>query len=913
MTGIETVKQALITATSGANQLADIETITTERLAKQVGLSRNTVSQYLNELLKQEQLIQIKTRPTNFADRATFCKLFFIPKQLVYPSIKALQQEQTGNANVFQSFIGHQLSMKDSIDRIITAVTYPPNGLPFILSGNTGVGKSYLAKLTHQYCVETGILAPEAPFIVLNCAQYFHNPELLSSNLFGYAKGSFTGATEDFKGMLEAADGGFLFLDECHRLNAESQEKLFSFMDTGTFQRMGEGNRTRHSNVRLIFATTENLQENFLKTFMRRIPIAITIPDLNDRSKLELRLHIYKAFLDEGQRIGRTIVVSPWIINRLYNFKYKSNVGELKSTIQILCAQVFSRTTQSNQITINSETIGSSSLTDLLAVNEQETIVQDDVVFSPTDQLNDYVAQWHDDNNLINELVTKLVQLDNQYQEQKITTKVLQQHIARETSALMDRLVHQDGDFENEALKYMVNVIQKLFDYLDTSFFVKIKGNAVVAIANFMYRKHDFDLSLTPTTMAKIQQLLQLLKESTTMEYQLLQAFLDLIKTKLDFKIDAFDEILLLGYLISLDIDHVDTGQHAIILAHGFSTASSIADVANRFLNHKIFDAFDMPLSASVDQAKEFMLQYFKSNDCHKGLIILVDMGSLMSLPEALKEAIPGPILIINNVSTQEALFIGEMIQKGTAIDEIGRQVQAALLPKYQLTYPIIKKSPMIITTCHTGIGSAKQIQDLIKNSIPANLDYQVESVDYAYLKKYGQQSPIFKQYAVQAIVGTSDPKINGMPFISLEQLVSSSGTKIIKQIFPTVTDSETITSINHQLVQNLSIERLLSAITILDVKKVIHSISDMIDRLEEGAQINLSNNQQATLYVHISSLIERLIRNEPALTYIPDNLADRTQGLTQIKRALTDIEATYGVKIASGELNYLYDIIFDD
>lgn len=911
MPGIKTVSQALMNATADTTELTDICNITTEQIAKKVGLSRNTVSQYLNELLKDDQLIQIKTRPTYFADRQIFSQLFFTPKQTVYPSLEALQTEQSNTNNAFKTFIGHQLSMKDQIDRIITAISYPPYGLPFILSGNTGVGKSYLAKLTHQYCIETGILAPSAPFIVLNCAQYFHNPELLSSNLFGYAKGSFTGANEDFKGMLETANNGILFLDECHRLNAESQEKLFSFMDTGTFQRMGEGSITRKSNVRLIFATTEDLQANFLKTFMRRIPIAITIPDLNDRSKLELRLHIYKAFLSESKRINSQITVSPWVINRLYNFKYKSNVGELKSLVQILCAQVYSRAGSSHAITIDSESISNDSLTQLIDIHEQDSVTQNAVVFSPQNQLSDYGDLQNNQNNLIAELLTKLVHINQQYQQQQLTNDLVQHQVARETSALMDQLVHQNDGFENESLKYMVNVIQKLFDYLDSSFFVKIKGNAVVAIANFMYRKRDFSLSLLPGTTNQIEQLVQVLKNQAGLEYQLLQAFLDLVKTKLDFKIDTLDEVLLLGYLISLNLDHNDTGQHAIILAHGFSTASSIADVTNRFLNQKLFDSFDMPLSTPAEQVQDFMTTYLEKNDCHKGLIILADMGSLMTLPESLKTAITGPVLIISNVSTQEALFIGELIQKHTAIDEIGRQVQDQLLPKYHLTYPITKKSPMIITTCHTGIGSAKQIQALIKNSMPASLNYEVEPIDFAYLKKYGQQSPIFNQYTVEAIVGTNDPKISGVPFISLEQLVSSSGPTIIQQIFPTVTDPTILAEINHHFVQNLSIERLLSAVTILDVKKVIHSISDMINQLEETTHMTLTNNQQATLYVHISSLIERLIRNEPALQYQPDNVAQRTVGLTQIQRSLTKIESSYGVQIKDGELNYLYDIIF--
>ncbi|WP_390405770.1 sigma 54-interacting transcriptional regulator [Lacticaseibacillus jixiensis] len=910
---ITAVQEEVRRETQAASSLQDLTRITTEQIAATVQLSRNTTSQYLNELLKQRTVIQIKSRPTYFADREAFAAQFFVPKLDVYASLDELAHEQISHNNVFKSFIGSDQSMKEDIERIITALAYPPNGLPFILSGSTGVGKSHLAKLAYEYCLQEGILKPNAPFITLNCAQYYHNPELLSSNLFGYTKGSFTGAVSDMKGMLEEANGGVLFLDECHRLDPESQEKLFSFMDTGTFQRMGDTGTIRHANVRLIFATTEDLQETFLQTFMRRIPIAVKVPNLNDRSKIELRSHIYKSFIDEATRLNMTITVSPWIINRLYNHTYKANIGELKSDIRILCARVFSKTDDKQKMVMTTENIGNGLLTDLLAVNEQETIVKDPVSFTPDSSLSDYIKAWHDDNALVNLLIQKCLQLDTDYQAHKVTEAVVKQQLARETAALMDQMVHQDKRFENESLKYMTAVIQKLFDYLNSSFFVKIKGNAVVAIANFLYRKRDFELTMTPANEAKIEQLLALLTEHATVEHQVLQAFLDLVRTQLDFRMDAFNQLLLLSYLVSLELNAEETGQHALILAHGFSTASSIADVVNQFLNHKVFDAYDMPLTVSVDQVKRFLVEYVKKYDCHKGLIVLVDMGSLMALPESLGDLLNGPLLLINNVSTQEALFVGEMIQQGAAIDEIGRRAQDKLLPQYKLTYPVIEKTPMIVTTCHTGVGSARQIQTLLEKSIPASVDYKVESVDYAFLRKYRETAPMFNQYDVVAIVGTNDPKLADVPFISLETLVSTEGTTVIHQLFPTISEPSVLAEINEKLIQNLSIERLLSAVTILDVHKVIASVGAMIERLEDGAKIHLSNNQRATLYVHISALIERLIRNDKPLSYTPAHPEQRVQGLAQLRRALSDIESTYAVTVSDGELNYLYDIVFGD
>lgn len=109
-----------------------------------------------------------------------------------------------------------------------------------------------MARKIYEFAVQEGILKPDAPFIIMNCAQYVNNIELLSSNLFGYVKGAFTGAYATTKGLLEAADGGMLFLDEVHRLNSESQEKLFVFLDQGIFRRMGESEGWHKAKVRMV-------------------------------------------------------------------------------------------------------------------------------------------------------------------------------------------------------------------------------------------------------------------------------------------------------------------------------------------------------------------------------------------------------------------------------------------------------------------------------------------------------------------------------------------------------------------------------------------------------------------------------------------------------------------------------------
>ncbi len=104
------------------------------------------------------------------------------------------------------------------------------------------------------------------------------------------------------KRSLEIANGGILFLDEIHRLPAEGQEMLFTFIDKGTFKRLGDATKERESKVLIICATTENPTSTLLDTFNRRIPMKIEIPSLRDRTMIE-RMELVKIFSRKNQKV----------------------------------------------------------------------------------------------------------------------------------------------------------------------------------------------------------------------------------------------------------------------------------------------------------------------------------------------------------------------------------------------------------------------------------------------------------------------------------------------------------------------------------------------------------------------------------------------------------------------------------
>lgn len=213
------------------NAMEENRIFTAMDLSKALKLSRNTVSQYLNESIHDGFVIKINTRPVYFFDRKVLeNKMGVILEESEYDSFESLKQSSKHD---FDQLIGYSGSLFSIIEQCKAAMSYPDDGLPIMIYGPTGTGKTLLANTMYDYAIHQGSISSSSRFVSVNCSEYANNPELLTSNLFGYVKGAYTGAEEEQDGLIALANGGVLFLDEVHCLKAECQEKLFQFMDKG--------------------------------------------------------------------------------------------------------------------------------------------------------------------------------------------------------------------------------------------------------------------------------------------------------------------------------------------------------------------------------------------------------------------------------------------------------------------------------------------------------------------------------------------------------------------------------------------------------------------------------------------------------------------------------------------------------
>lgn len=194
---------------------------------------------------------------------------------------EAIQIKTTGDKNQhFGRVIGKSPKLREAVD---CAQRLAKSNVPILLLGETGVGKDVFANAIHA----TSITAGEAPFVALNCGAF--SRELLTSELFGYSEGSFTGARRGgMMGKIEAASGGTLFLDEIGEMPLDLQPHFLRVLEDGTIFRIGE-NKARNVSFRLLAATNKDLRKEvsegrFRMDLYYRIAVAaINIPPLRER------------------------------------------------------------------------------------------------------------------------------------------------------------------------------------------------------------------------------------------------------------------------------------------------------------------------------------------------------------------------------------------------------------------------------------------------------------------------------------------------------------------------------------------------------------------------------------------------------------------------------------------------------
>lgn len=460
------------------------------------------------------------------------------------PAVEITTQEETEGTNVFAGMIGYDGGLKAQIHQAKAAVSYPPNGLHTLIIGPSGSGKTFLAENMYHYAVQQGLLAPDAPFVSFNCADY-----------------------ADKDGLVQKADGGILFLDEIHRLSGEGQEMLFYLLDKGSYRRLGDSGPARKVNVRLIAATTSSPESALLLTFRRRIPIVISMPGIADRPMAERFAVLQSIFAGEYKKIDRKLVVEREAVRILLQYDCPGNIGQMQSDIQVCCANAFLESVSKQQDTVYiraelvQQLISAGSLTRLLEV---ESCYDRQLIFP---QVEDDASQTLD------KMYYRLKEIAEEDCTPEARMKALQ-------TVLLGRVLPQNNLHNNNTAKSLEQERQEV-------------RKVVLAVLAEMRDslnscRKDFEdalvLSLTTDVPQNANGAQISLAEKYPAEMELAQQFIDRFHAKRPCNISDYKRQMLTLCLVAFSARKMERRIRIILMAHG-QVGPAMAEVVNHKQN----------------------------------------------------------------------------------------------------------------------------------------------------------------------------------------------------------------------------------------------------------------------------------------------------------------------------------------
>lgn len=626
--------------------------ISASELSAALGIHRSDASLELNKLFRQGVLLKTETRPV----------LYHLSKCGADAETKATDQDS------FSSIIGYDGSIKAQIELAKAAVSYPPHGLHTLIYGESGVGKNLMAESMWGFAKTRWTAQSEIPFIHFNCADYAANEQLLLSQLFGYVKGAFTGAVADREGVVDRAQGGILFLDEIHRLPPAGQELLFLLIDKGRYRRLGETSDSRRADIMIIGATSEDISSNLLVTFLRRIPVQIGLPTIRERP-IQERINIILHFIwQEAKRLNTQIDVSGKTLEVFSGYPCMANIGGLKNDILLCCAKCYLESTTAREDILHleerhiPERISSFAAKQTILDENLQELFRNGVLIDAAHSPLDFqpVPTTGIRLNLYQYIDRKLASYRQQgVAEEKIAGYV--GHDLEEYFGSVARILYKGTEatvprslIEEPVWDAAKNLLENAAQALERRY----GQNIITALAWHLQQFKERFLAGHKIFHPNLVNIRVQYEE----EYDFLRTQTKTLEERLGLHIPE-DEI---GFLTNLLVHVSDQEAHSriglIVVSHGRGAALHMAAVGNHLLGTDCILSYDIPLNRSNTQTLEELGQLILRAHTGKGVVLLVDMGFLMTMEESLSRQTGVPVRILPNVTTAMILEAGHQL-----------------------------------------------------------------------------------------------------------------------------------------------------------------------------------------------------------------------------------------------------------
>lgn len=861
--------------------------ITAGELASDLGLTRANVSGDLNKLCEDNKAYKEGGKPVFYHAMAN-AKSFF--------------------ESSLDQFVHNNQSLFNAAEQAKAAVLYPPNGMNILILGETGVGKSMFAGMIHKYAVEMGRMESDSTFITFNCADYANNPQLLVSQLFGVKKGAFTGADTDRAGLIEKADNGILFLDEVHRLPPEGQEMLFLFMDKGVFRRLGETDSVRTSRVLIISATTENPDSVLLRTFTRRIPMIIRIPNLHERNIGERLNLITLFFREESIKLGRPIYLSVNSMRSLLSFHCPNNVGQLRTEIQLICAKAYS---------------------DFISGKKEELVV---AFFELPPYIKEGLYLETDHRQIWNRLIginKRFCVFDGKANNLMFETLDDAENIYERIDSLFAALKQKgagsdeiNDQIDREIGSYFEKYLEMQRDRTDFAAIQKFTGQEIIELTNRIVDFSQAQLGRTLEDNIKYGMAIHIfnsinrvrhgkrisnpqlnsIRREHKSEFEVAVGCLGIIDDSCELSMPV-DEAGFLAMFFVLDRNKLREQRNfikVIVIAHGDSTASSLSGTVNRLLGTDGSIGIDAPLDTNPQHTYRALKDYLLEHPEFKNVLLLVDMGSLTNLGEDVKSELGINVKTVPLVSTLHVLEATRKAMMGYSLECVYNET----LKVSEFSKSFGDEKPQsgpdkfyIVTVCTTGLGGAMTVKHFLEQKLKYDksrveiLPLSLAAGDDVGEKLRGIERNGKLLLAVSPFALEADIPRYGLDQIFLEDT--------IKEVQSVVDQEITFANIGETL-DNL-LEHINANAALQDIRGFTKNVND---RLGVSPDVNMLIG----VFCHMGCMLDRLKQGKSAGAFPEKELYIKSHPrvFETVRQEIQKLDQKYQVAIPDDEICYI-------
>ena len=843
--------------------------VETAEVAAQLHLQRTNASALLNRLCDEGRLRKSTGRPVVYALPAA---------------------PDTTESSCFRSLIGYNGSLRSAVQLAKAAILYPQKSLSTVIIAERGSGTSSLANMMYEFAKEVGVLKAGAPYIKVSCSTYGEDREALHQELFG--KDS----------AFRRADGGILFLDRMEVLDGSDQERISSFLETGSLGIGPDGES--YSRPILILGCGRDAPKAVLNALNAKVPMKIELPPLSERP-LEERLELINRFLSiESSRSVRRIEVNEEVLRMLLLYDCPLNVRQINMDIKIACANAYVRCYQDADaaMTLYPDDFELYVRKGLLYYKQRmeavNALVKDNFTYVfDSESAEKKYSYFSRTNDMYPRIRTQIHELEERGIEQQEATSIISASLRTTFDNYKHELAGQAINTEQLRILVDERIIRIVKDFLDScekSFHRQYQPSVFYGLClhvNSLLTIRPDRQRIDNSQVAKIIQ-------NFSQEYIAAQELAQTLKTELNLNLGVEEIVIITMFIIEDQEPGTTSRPQLLIVMHGDSTASSVEAVIRSLTKTDNTHSYNLALTTDINEALKELKAKVMSIDQGKGIIAVYDMGSIKTMLETIQEETGIAIRMINIPLTLIGLDAARKCAMDDDVDSVYHSIVTELS---QYRSERLDKPGVYITLCNTGEGGARQLSEYIRKY--SRLGCATIPLDISDRKALIREvTSIRKTKTVLAFVGTYDPKLFGIPFISIQEVFECPRENIDllleRRPIPQADPEE-------QMYDHL--EEDLKAIPKGKLREVMPEVIQSFDEA-----YGLNEDQRIGLAMHLACMVDRLVEHKPvsknrnAERILRGNAAE----CQAIARLLKKLEKKFAVIIPDDELANVFEIL---